>query len=116
MAFAGLWGAIPQSEGVAQAAEAGLEKIDSKSLRAKKDDSDSTDESSNVLDKEHADEEVLKLARQVTQYSIKSAGGTYQNPFDSTDDPALNPQSDQFKPEAWVHTIMGYGTRISDFE
>ena len=102
----------PQTEGVAEAAEAGIEKITSQNSSTKrneseKNESESTDESSDILDEKRIDDEVFKLARQVTQHSIKSAGGTYQNPFESTDDPKLDPHSDQFKPEAWVRTLIG---------
>ena len=112
MAFAGLWGTIPQAEGVAQATEAGIEKIESRLSSSEKHDSESTDKSSDVLDEKRADEEIFKLARQVTQQSIKTAGGTYQNPFESTDDLTLNPHSDQFKPEAWVRTLIGYEVQL----
>ena len=107
MTSAGLWGTLPQSEGVAHAGETVIEKIDSQLPFTEKQDSDSTDESYDVLDKERANEEVFKLARRLTQHSIKSAGGTYQNPFGSTDDPALDPHSGQFVPETWVRTLIG---------
>ena len=70
-------------------------------------DGPSTGSSSIGLDKERADSEITKLARQVTHHSIKSTGGTYPNPFQGTDDPALDPRSGHFKPEVWVKTLMG---------
>ena len=112
MAFAGLWGTVPQAEGVAQATGTGIEKIHSRLSSSEKHDSESTDKSSDVLDEKRADEEIFKLARQVTQQSVKTAGGTYQNPFESTDDPTLNPHSDQFNPEAWVRTLIGYEVQL----
>jgi ATP-binding cassette subfamily G (WHITE) protein 2 (PDR) len=104
MASAGVWGSLAQSEGVAEAA---LKKVESQLSSTEKHDSESTDESSELPDKERADEEVFKLARQLTQNSVKTAGGTYQNPFENTDNPTLDPLSDHFQPEAWVRTLIG---------
>lgn len=103
MASAGVWGTVAQSGGVAEAA---LEKVNSQ-FSGVENTSDGTDQSTDLPDKEHSDAEVSKLARQFTQNSIKTAGGTYQNPFKGTDDPSLDPLSDQFKPEAWVRTLIG---------
>jgi len=104
MASAGVWGAVAQSEGVAQAA---LKKVESQLSSTEKHGSESTDGSSELPDKERADEEVFKLARKLTQDSVKTVGGTYRNPFANTDDPTLDPLSDQFRPEAWVRTLIG---------
>lgn len=104
MASPGVWGAIAQSENIAEIA---LKKIESQLSSTEKHGSETTDGSSDLPDKERADEEVFKLARQVTQNSVKTAGGTYQNPFKNTDDPKLDPLSDQFQPEAWVRTLIG---------
>lgn len=106
MTSAGPWGAIPQSEGLAHAAGEVLEKVGSNQQKEIA-DSASGQTSSAEYDKERADDEVTKLARQVTQHSIKSAGGSYPNPFEGSDDPALDPHSGHFKPEAWVRTLMG---------
>lgn len=107
MASAGLWGAVPQSEAVAQDATRALEKklepIDSSTPNS---GASSTDVGSG-LDKERADQEVTQLARQITQHSIKISDGHYSNPFEASDDPALDPGSGKFNPEAWVRTLMG---------
>ena len=109
MTSAGAWGAIPQSEGLAHNAAEVVEKVRSND-RSDEVDPASTESSSTEFDKERADHEITRLARQVTQHSIKSTGGTYPNPFEGSDDPALDPNSGQFKPEIWVRTLMGYQT------
>ena len=106
MTSAAPWGAIPQSEGLANAAGDLLEEVG----RGQQDelvDSASGESSSVEFDKERADYEVTKLARRVTQHSIKSTRGSYSNPFGGSDDPALDPNSGYFKPEIWVRTLMG---------
>lgn len=110
VAASGPWGSIPQTSGVAHDA---LEKIDSRRQADEKpgSSSESTGDSSDVLDKEKADNEVHRLAHAVTQHSIKSAGGTYHNPFLTTEDPALDPRSGQFSPEAWTRTLIGLQSR-----
>ena len=109
MTSAGPWGAIPQSEGLVHSAAEVVEKVRSND---RSDDADppSVESSSTEYDKERADFEVTRLARQVTQHSVESTGGTYPNPFEGSDDPALDPNSGQFKPEIWVRTLMGYQT------
>ncbi len=75
--------------------------------------SDSTPDSESLsdLDKGASNSEVVNLARQITQHSIKNAEGDYQNPFLESDDPALNPTSGLFNPEAWVRTLIGLQSR-----
>ncbi|KAL8735882.1 MAG: hypothetical protein Q9181_002631 [Wetmoreana brouardii] len=107
----GPWGAIPQSEGVAHAAQHLIEKIESHISGSKESKSESSQTESDYLDKEHADREVTKLARSVTSTSIKTAGGSYPNPFAGSDDPELDPLSGQFKPERWVRTLIGLQSR-----
>lgn len=106
MTSAGVWGAIPQAEGVAHTAGEVIEKVRSNESSDEA-GPQSTESSSSEFNKERVDYEVTKLARQVTQHSIKSTGGTYPNPFHGSDDPALDPHSGQFKPEVWVRTLMG---------
>lgn len=108
MAFAGVWGSLPQGEGVAGAA---IEKIESRTSHPEKQESASTDVSSDVPDKERAKEEVYRLARSVTQHSIKTVGGTYNNPFHNKDDPTLDPHSEHFNAEAWTRTLIGIQSR-----
>lgn len=110
MTSAGAWGAIPQAEGVAHSAGEVVEKVLSNDPSVEL-DPESTEYSSAEFDKERADDEVTRLARQLTQRSIKSTGGTYLNPFNGSDDPALDPHSGQFKPEIWVRTVMGLQSR-----
>ena len=109
MTSAGAWGAIPQSEGLVHSAAEAVEKVRSND-RSDEADPVSTESSSTEFDKERADHEVTRLARQVTLHSIQSTGGTYPNPFEGSDEPALDPNSGQFKPEIWVRTLMGYQT------
>ena len=104
----GPWGTIPQTSEVA---EGTLEKIESRLKSGEEPDSESTGGSSDALDKERRDGEVARLARQVTQNSIKTAGGNYQNPFLGSEDPALDPHSGAFSPETWTRTLMGLQSR-----
>ncbi|KAI4113992.1 MAG: hypothetical protein LQ345_005144 [Seirophora villosa] len=112
---AGPWSAIPQSEGVAHAAQHLAEKVDEKidphTPSSKEQDSQSTGSESDYLDKEHSKQEVTQLARQMTSSSIKTAGGTYVNPFAGSDDPELDPLSGHFVPERWVKTLIGLQSR-----
>lgn len=111
----GLWNAIPVSEGIAHAALNLIEKVDERvgsyTPSPKGQDSQSSGTESDYLDKEHADQEVAHLARQLTANSIKTAGGTYANPFAGSEDPELDPLSGKFKPERWVKTLIGLQSR-----
>ena len=111
-AAGGPWGAIPQSEAVAHAAKDFVEKMESHLPGSKESSSHSTGtDSDDFLDKDHADREVTHLARQITAGSVKSAGGSYPNPFAGSDEPELDPLSGQFKPERWVKTLIGVQSR-----
>ena len=124
MNAAGPWGAIPQAEAVVEAAEHAVEKIEDtlpadieKKLPSKNNHSGSSSgtDTSSDLEKVASAQDVAavkELARQITQHSIHTAGGhDYPNPFEETDDPALNPRSGQFKPEAWIRTLIGIVSR-----
>ncbi|KAL8922410.1 MAG: hypothetical protein Q9172_003566 [Xanthocarpia lactea] len=111
-AAGGPWGAIPQSEAVAHAAQDFVEKMGSHLPGSKESSSHSTGtDSDDFLDKDHVDKEVTHLARQITASSVKSAGGSYPNPFAASDEPELDPLSGQFKPERWVKTLIGVQSR-----
>ncbi|KAI4235961.1 MAG: hypothetical protein LQ349_002836 [Xanthoria aureola] len=108
----GPWAAIPQSEGVAHAAQELVEKLESRGPGTKEESSQSSGtESDDFLDKGHADREVTYLAKQITAGSVKSTGGSYPNPFAGTDEPELDPLSGKFKPERWVKTLIGLQSR-----
>ena len=111
LAANGPWAAIPQSEGVAHAAQDLVEKVLSKTPSTKEQDSQSTGTDSDYLDKGHTEQEVTQFARQLTSNSAKTAGGSYANPFAGSDDPELDPLSGQFKPERWVRTLIGLQSR-----
>ena len=89
MTSTGAWGAIPQAEGVAHTtAGEVMEKVRSNESNDEA-DPQSTESSSSEFDKERVDYQVTKLARQITQHSIKSTGGTYPNPFQGSSDPSF---------------------------
>ena len=137
MTSAGVWGALPHAEGVVQAAEQTAEKIENGLSHSAEDGMPSKDQSgsstqtdtSSDLEKIGSTQEVAKLARQLTQQSlkhsdeqdglkktdtltsIKTVEGGYRNSFLDTSDPALDPHSGQFKPEAWVRTLIGLQSR-----
>ena len=131
------WGAIPQSEGVAQAVEHAAEEIEDQLPHKIEEKLPSKDTSGTIADSDESSElekfgstqEVAHLARQLTQQShqqgaseyehnplapassIKDIGGAYRNSFIDSSDPALDPRSGQFKPEAWVRTLIGLQSR-----
>ncbi len=109
MALAGVWGTVPQAEAVAQDATRAIQKIEA-SLTS----DSSTEHTGTTLDKERGDEEVISLARRLTQHSVKQHDGSYKNPFVSSDDPALDPSSGKFSPEAWTRTLIGWDRLRSD--
>lgn len=108
MASAGLFSAIPQAEAVAQDATRAIEKFESRASSGAP-SGDSTIDSASALDKAHADQEVTNLARQFTQHSIKTVDGSYHNPFNGSDIPALDPLSGKFRPDVWTKTLIGLG-------
>lgn len=125
MTSAGPWGAIPQAEEFFEAAETiaehAVEKVQEhvpEVVHEKPSDSNehsgssfATDTSSDI-EKAASGHEVTKLARQLTQRSIKTLGGSYSNPFaGEIEDPALDPKSGHFKPETWVRTLIGLQSR-----
>ena len=114
MASTGPWGAIPQVDGVVQVVENALEKFSSQDhqhVGEKSDQSSTTDTSLRDIGKGLGDQEVTKLARQITKSSIKTSGGSYPNPFLGTNDPLLDPLSGQFKAEVWTKTLLGIQSR-----
>lgn len=134
---AGVWGAVSQSQSVANAVVEAVEKIEENlprnfeeriPFRGQSGSSTETDTSSD-LEKIGSTEGVAELARQLTSQtpkepgderklrridtanSIKTEGGQYRNSFIDTADPALDPGSGKFNPEAWVRTMVGLQSR-----
>lgn len=134
---AGVWGAVSQSQGVANAVEEAAEKVvenlphnveDRIPFKGQSGSSTDTDTSSDI-EKIGSTEGVAELARQLTSQSFKSSGderklgrsetansirtvgGEYRNSFIDTSDPVLDPGSGQFKPEVWVRTLIGLQSR-----
>lgn len=134
MTTAGVWGATTHAEGLAQDAEQTIERVQNHlphqivnhiPFKDQSSSSDSTDTSSD-LDKIGSTHEVAKLARSITQqsfkdgdglrkvdtaHSAKNDGGEYKNAFIDTSDPTLNPDSEYFRPEVWVRTLIGLQSR-----
>ena len=130
------WGAIPQSEGIAHIAQNAAERLEVQFPSSAEEKppfkdlsgtSTDTDESSE-LEKIGNTDEVANLARQITQQSLKTGedeknarlhtarsvkdfSGEYRNSFIDAGDPALDPSSGHFKPEAWVRTLIGLQSR-----
>ena len=134
---AGVWGAIPQSQGVANIVVEAGEKFEDSLPRNVEDripfkdqSGSSTDtDTSSVLENIGSIDGVAKLARQLTSQSfqvprdepklgktntansIKTVEGAYRNSFIDTSNPVLDPGSGQFKPEVWVRTLIGLQSR-----
>lgn len=117
MASAGVWGALPQAEAVAQNAARAIENIEPPMSSTEASDASTTDCGNGLdndpLDKEHAEREVERLARQLTHHSVKNTDGSYPNPFEGSTDPALDPRSGKFNPEVWIKTLLGSDFRPS---
>ena len=133
MTSAGPWGAVPQAQGVALGLAG--EKIEDhvpqgieNPLHHGQSGSSTGTDGSSDLDKDNVAQEVTKLARQltakssgdlmlgktVTARSVKTDGGNYRNSFLDASDPALDPNSGNFKPEQWVRTLVGLQSRDPD--
>lgn len=107
MASAGVWGALPQSEVVAHSALEAIDRVSS--YRSVNQISDTnTSETSNTPEIEKEEGQISRLARQLTLRSVQNSDGTYANPFNGSNDPALNPRSGQFKHEVWTKTLIGF--------
>lgn len=123
MTSAGPWGALPQSEGlvgdavekVENALPQGVQERLPGHTPEKHDSSMAETDSSSDLEKIGSGKdvgEVARLAKQLTQHSIRTAGGNeYPNPFLGSNDPALDPMSGQFNQEAWIRTLIGITSR-----
>ena len=128
MTSAGPWGAVPQAQGVAHALGGTGDKIEERieeKLHLGQSGSSTATDTSSDLDKDTAAQEVTKLAQKLTGQSsgddelektitlgsVKSDGGNYRNSFLDTTDPALDPNSGQFRPEKWVRTLVGLQSR-----
>lgn len=137
MMSASPWGAIPQAEGVARAAQRAAERIEDEPTPSGEEKTPFKDLSSTTTDTDGSSElekigstqDVAKLARQITHQSlntggddeknvrlhtaqsVKDIGGAYRNSFIDASDPALDPNSGEFKPEAWVRTLIGLQSR-----
>ena len=125
MTTAGVWGAIPHAEGVAQFASEKVQGDDDAPFKNISGSSDGTETSSD-LEKIGSTEGVAKLVRQLTSqsfgddeklkkvntaHSAKNPTGDYRNSFIDTSEPALDPASGEFNPEVWVKTLIGLQSR-----
>lgn len=132
MTSAGPWGAVPQAQGVALTLAGAGDKLEDHPPQRTGDgppldqsDSSTATDGSSDLDKDTAAQQVTKLARKLTEQSgadltlrktttaqsVKTEGGDYRNSFLDVTDPALDPNSGQFKPEKWVRTLVGLQSR-----
>ncbi|KAL9120898.1 MAG: hypothetical protein Q9187_002546 [Circinaria calcarea] len=111
MAASAPWGALPQINRLASTTQAIIEDTYT-DPRYSSVSTSTEDLSTPEASTRHENETVTQIARQLTQYSVKTAGGKdYVNPFTGTDDPQLDPRSDQFSPQAWVKTLVGIQSR-----
>ena len=123
MSSAAPWGAIPQSEGIIGDAVEKLEGELPHSVQAKLPGSTLEKHDSSLVETDTSSDlgkgtnptdgdDVTQLAKQLTQHSIRTAGGDdYPNPFLGTKDPALDPHSGHFNQEAWIKTLIGITSR-----
>jgi hypothetical protein len=109
--MSGPWAALPE-------ARAAIEEFgeEIRQIRSKKDGDGGTEitTSNSGFDEDSVEREerrVTQLARTFTQASIKNEQGQYVNPFLSTDDPTLDPNSEEFSARAWTKTLIGITSR-----
>jgi hypothetical protein len=108
------WGAISQSQGVVHdiggLVSTGRRNTDKQTTPppAHLLPSDGEDESESDTDR---DETVARLARTLTQHSVKDVEGQYVNPFEGTEDPSLDPNSGSFNTRVWIKTLIGIASR-----
>lgn len=116
MTSTGPWGAVTQAEAIAQDATRTVESLQPAASSTAVSDSFATDSGSDLdndpLDREQGELEVARLARQLTQHSVKNSDGSYPNPFEGSHDPALDPHSGKFNPEIWTKTLLGSGFQV----
>lgn len=103
MASIAPWGAGPQAAVVAEKIEEYAEK---KSLERQ-----NTASGRSTFDSSDDGEKVKDLAHAITQHSVKNANGEHVNPFEGSDDPALDPLSGKFSYRAWCKTLVGLQSR-----
>jgi len=64
-----------------------------------------------ALDSSEDGEKIHTLARALTEQSIRSHDLGHVNPFNSTDNPLLDPLSEKFSPRAWMKALIGIQSR-----
>jgi ATP-binding cassette, subfamily G (WHITE), member 2, PDR len=99
------WGAVLQAGEAAEKVEEFVEKNEDSHLEREKTPGES------MIDSLDDGEKVRELARAITHNSIKNADGELVNPFDGSDNPALDPLSGKFSYRAWVKTLVGLQSR-----
>lgn len=64
---------------------------------------------------ENTDEEITRLAQQLTHQSTKYSSHNIENPFlDSTEESSLNPANPNFKAKNWMKNILALSSRDSE--
>ncbi|RAL67057.1 hypothetical protein DID88_007837 [Monilinia fructigena] len=110
MATPAPFGAIPQSEAVAQTVD---EVIDEKTYQQAGHGQKDSDSESSTLDssREREDTTIRELARQITQKSLEGSHDHNINPFLGSDDPRLDPSSEKFSSRAWMKHLVQIQSR-----
>ena len=113
MASATPWEVLPHAEAFADTVEDKIddlvddgEKVGDRRLHASENTHPSWATES-IDDKET----VHELARAFTQSSLKRPDGSYINPFESSDNPLLDPTSGKFSARAWTKNLVGIQSR-----
>ncbi|KAL9111781.1 MAG: hypothetical protein Q9227_003840 [Pyrenula ochraceoflavens] len=121
MSSAAGFGALAQAEGVSKAAVEDVEKFTDPT---RKDSSTSTTSDKERLQLErsisiaddpekdkHNEQTVRKLARKLTETSLRAASSEPVNPFGGTSDPELDPLSGKFNARKWLQTLLAIASR-----
>jgi ATP-binding cassette, subfamily G (WHITE), member 2, PDR len=112
MAATGPWSALPQARAAIESLGEDLQHYRSKGEEQEKDlITGSNSDDYEDKDGEREERQVLQLARTFTYSSVKNAEGQYINPFLSTEDPTLDPNSAKFSARAWVKTLVSIASR-----
>ena len=112
MASSTPFGALPQAGGAAENVEEKVEEFVEKKHEHSHLERETTPGESIIDSSDDGEKEkVQELARALTHNSVKNAHGEHINPFDGSDNPALDPLSGKFSYRAWVKTLVGLQSR-----
>ncbi|TVY45496.1 ZEB2-regulated ABC transporter [Lachnellula subtilissima] len=113
MASSAPFGALAEAGGAAENLEEKVKEFAEKTHESPQLERETT-RGESIMDSSDDGEKVHRikqLARTLTHNSVKNANGEHVNPFNGSDNPALDPLSGKFSYRAWVKTLVGLQSR-----